>query len=210
MRHLARRVATSALLPSACSLFSILGASRAHADYTLTTGSNVDATGRALSSGEQALLDQMVDEIDAALPGWKEDFEEWQAAGGEVGVLTGGEGMGVLKSGADSDTILISIDDHPDWSMKKARLLHEFMHAQRGWLLGGDSHAVDACTHAWIWAETIHSMLIPCDIDGNVTCAQFQAMLNEYEAFAEDCGPTAAGCVISSPPPCCVTWIGAK
>jgi len=109
-----------------------------------------------------------------------------------------------------TDTILISIDDKPDWSMKKARLLHEFMHAQRGWLLGGDSHAVDDCTHAWIWAETIHSMLIPCEVDGNVTCAQFQAMLNEYESFADACGPTAAECVIDAPPPCCVTWIGVK
>jgi len=81
----------------------MLGASHAYADYALTTGSNVDGTGRALSAGEQALLDQMVDEIDAALPGWKADFEAWEAAGGKVGVLTGGEGVGVLKSGADAD-----------------------------------------------------------------------------------------------------------
>jgi len=174
------------------------------ADLTVSHGGVNYGEGRALDAGEQSLLGELVDEIDLADPGFKQEFEAWQAAGGEVGVLTKGLAVqGGLKGLADEGTILISAGDSPDRSQAKARLYHEFMHAKRGWQQGGGSHAVDDCTHAGFWADTIHFMIIPCEVDGGVSCAQFKTMLSRYNYYAARCGSGAPACVISAPPPCC-------
>lgn len=181
-------------------------ADSATAQVVTSPSGSVLGTGRGPDAGEQALLDQLIDEIDLADPGFKQEFQAWQAAGGEVGLLTGGFAVkGKVKAAgvADSDTILIYAGDSPDRSQAKARLYHEFMHAKRGWQLGGGAYAVDPCGHAGIWADTIHFMLIPCDIDRDVTCAQFRTMLRIYKGYAAMCGPGAPACVISSPPLCC-------